>query len=835
MLEPSPAAALPPGRFRALAVRHGLDLEPELPDPAPAYVDPDGALHPALTEPVAAMLLHSWPTPAARAALVARALSEPGRFDPTDPEDPFVRLSRFAQARAMEPEVQGALALLLLRGLLGRQQVRHRPSLPDPEAMLDSPDLDAFRGRRARLRDADGAGVLIDRVLAAARTVSGDPALAFERLVVQAAGRWLPAYVAWGRVVDALGPEERIPTDATGRATLQGALEETAGALSTLAGGPSGGDAVAILGDLLRQGAAAEEHFLGICDERPDGPVQARWMLAQQIRSMRDLSRFTRPRALDLHDALRECDALRLGAHLAWRCVAITLWARDAAGRATEDLERALCALPDPPHPTTLYAGLGRLRGFVLLRRLRRGDEQGALELAEAALHLAPEELAVRITANDLRFGRGDRSLALLDSLRAEGARYRSLSVALMGTRVATALGDRGRARAFRDEMVAKATPPVDAARWLVLAGELLRSPGTSVEALAAHLGARPPGPAAAGPLLALLEAASHPERALDDAEAALWEAFHLASERDASRRQLAERGGKIPGWRRIAARAPISAADPDLCGALYDRLADLRAASHALRQPPVSSPLRRLCVALSRAADHHRGPPSPATAEALVSVQGPLADLCGGQEEPTEVAARLEAACRALEAEERAPRIAALAADLRALRGRAGTSGHSAIAAQLAALSADLDAAPGAADPDAALDALDESLVALDATARAADGPGDAPGGMRFHPDFDRFSREELGMRPDALRRARQLVALFNEADGRRDRKRLRGTDEALFELRHRTQHFGGLRVYYRPSASGWEALAAMSKYDDRPQRAAIARILASFEPPRG
>ena len=33
-------------------VRHGLDLEPELPDPAPAYVDPEGVLHPALLEPL---------------------------------------------------------------------------------------------------------------------------------------------------------------------------------------------------------------------------------------------------------------------------------------------------------------------------------------------------------------------------------------------------------------------------------------------------------------------------------------------------------------------------------------------------------------------------------------------------------------------------------------------------------------------------------------------------------------------------------------------------------------------------------------------------------------
>ena len=102
----------------------------------------------------------------------------------------------------------------------------------------------------------------------------------------------------------------------------------------------------------------------------------------------------------------------------------------------------------------------------------------------------------------------------------------------------------------------------------------------------------------------------------------------------------------------------------------------------------------------------------------------------------------------------------------------------------------------------------------------------------MQLHPDFQRFSSEELGMLPEALRRALEMVRLFNLSGGRRDRKRLKGKRaHDLFELRHRTAHTGGLRVFYERNGRGWMALAAMSKYDDRQQRDAIERVRLHFQ----
>ena len=51
------------------------------------------------------------------------------------------------------------------------------------------------------------------------------------------------------------------------------------------------------------------------------------------------------------------------------------------------------------------------------------------------------------------------------------------------------------------------------------------------------------------------------------------------------------------------------------------------------------------------------------------------------------------------------------------------------------------------------------------------------------------------------------------------------------LFELRHRTAHSGGLRVFYERDGRAWRALAAMSKYDDRQQREAIERVRHYFQ----
>lgn len=833
MLEPSSAHCLVPSRFRALAHRCGFDLEPELPDPAPAYVDPEGALHPALTETIAAMPLHSWPTPAARASAVARALSEPGRFDPTDPEDPFVRLTRFAERTAMEPEARGALTLLLLRGLLAVKQRTHQPDLPDPSEMLHDPDLDAHRRRRARLRDAPEASDLIRKVLTLASQTTDEDAYAFERVVLHGAARWLPLLQCWGVVQDALGPLERIPDDIGARGVLRTALNAVTDSLSALADAPSGQRPVQALAACLSAGAAAEEHFLSLSGATPDGPVHARWMLTQQIRAMRDLSRFTRPHALGMHAALRDCDVLRLASHLAWRTVALSLWLDDVEGCNPAEVEAAIDAIPDPPHDTTLFAGLGRLRGFVLVRRLRRGQVGGGLDRAAAALKLAPQELAIQITSNDLRFAAGERSSEFLGSVRDEMGRYRSVTAALMGSRIADAVGERGRARAYREQMLQHAGPPTDFPRWFLHASELLAcAPGTVQTAAIVALIEKVPAPEGPpGPLLILLGAGSDPETALTDTLTALREQRSNAESRDASRRALAA-AGKLPGWRRVAARPPIPADDGELVPRLFDRLSDLRASSHDARQTPLARPLGRLCTALSRAADGGVEPLPSSTTKSLGSALPRLIAALGGEADSSEVAAELDSVGRAVEAHQRGPRIAHLREELSALRARARSRGDDELGARLATLSRQLDKAAGLSSPDRALDTLDEALTLVDEVARTpSQAADDTPPAMSVHPDFDRFSRDELGMRPDAIRRARQLIALFNEADGKRDRKRLKGAQqERLFELRHRTRHLGGLRVFYRADGPRWQALAAMSKYDDRPQRAAIAKVVSRF-----
>jgi len=826
----SPVVLEPPftpptsGPFRALAVRHGFDLEPRLPDPAPAYVDPDGAFHPALTEPLAAATLHSWPTPAARAALASRACSEPLRFDPTDPDDVARRLLRFAESKEMEPEVVGVLHLLQLRSLLAHQQRVHRPQLPDPEAMLTNPDLDAFRHRRARLSDVEAWRSHVSATLAARDTLGGDPALGFERVLVRGAARWLAPYVAWSGLVSALGRGERIPEDEAAIAQVAAAVEAVSAAIADAVEAPRGLDEAALFGACLTAGLDAEERFLLATDAQPGGPVQARWMLAQQLRSMRDLTRFTRPHALELHALLRECDALRLCAHLAGRLAALRLWLADATGRSAADLEDALVALPDPPHPTTLCAGLGRLRGFVVLRRLRRGVAEGARELADAALRLAPGELAVRITVNDLHFGSGERSRDTLDSLRLEQSRSRSLTAALMTARVADAVDEPGRARAALAEALDRASGKPGAGPWLVLAESLLRSPPSDPEPVDALLATVPSPPPAANPLLHVL-GASEPAIALDEARVALADLAATLRARAASRRALADQG-KVHGWEKVARRAPIDPSAPDLCAQVSDRVADLRAAAPSLRQAPWTPHLRTLADSLSRAADLE------------LAVEGAFASTIARL--PAEIAAGLRVADPSSHAHDvawtaselcvrvRAPRLRALRREVGIARARARAADRGDAERQLSELLAALAAAEGSPHPDATLDAVDAALSSLDGEPREA--PGEAPL-MTLHPDFDRFSVDELAIRPDALRRARALVRLFNEADGQRDRKRLRGSDaRALFELRHRTRHFGGLRVFYRPHGAGWQALAAMSKYDDRPQRAAIARILAAF-----
>ena len=822
MLEPFDPARLTPGPLRSLAARHGVDLEPELPDPAPAYVDPLGALHPSQVEPLSALPLHSWPTPSARAALAARALSEPIQADPTAPDDPVARLIRFADEQEMEPEVQGALHLLGLRALLAAHQRSHRAPPLDPAALLVDPDQDPFAQRRPRLCDTDGWETFADGAIDCAGRLGDDPALAFERTVVAAAGRWLPAYRAWWRAAARL-PGERIPDTAADRAAVASALDEAVAALRALAG-LEDGDAVDVLAHCLSDGGALEAAFVEEVGATSDGPIRAASLVGWQIRAMRDLATFTRPRALWMHQTLRDLDVLRLGAHLARRVLLLRLWLSDADGGDTRALEDRVVAIRPPAHATTLSAGLGRLWGVVLLRRLRRGERTGAEALAAAALQHAPEELAVRIARNDLRFVAGPPwAPDLLPELEGEVGRWSSLSGCWMGGVVAEAQGHAGRARRLRDGLFERAARREGLGAWMIAASELLRRPAPARGDLGALL--LDHRAATGGPLEHLV--GGDDPTAAADLRAALRERLAELDAAAATRSAEAQRG-RVPAWRQVLQRHALDPESPDLPGVLHDRLLDLRAAAPVLRDEALAPLLRALASDLSRAADLSVALPS-ALAQALAGVPDQLGDAIEA-EAPQEAAAALQPTVRALQATLRAPRRDALDAELRVARGEARARGDREELARLAALQARLAAAEGRPDPDAELDAIDEALPTPEFEEQL-----ELPSLMRLHPDFGRFSTEQLGLRPDALRRARLLVDLFNQTGGRRDRKRLKGQASDLFELRHRTRHLGGLRVFYRRTRDGWEALAAMSKYDDRPQRAAIARILAAFPPEEG
>ena len=328
MLEPWTPAALAPSRFRALAVRHGIDLEPQLPDPAPAYVDPAGAMHPALMEPMGSLLLHSWPTPGARAALVSRLLSEPGRPDPSDSQDPFVRLARFADQQRMEPEVRGSLTLLLVRGWLSQEQRSWRPVLPDPVAALRDPDVDAYKHRRARLDDTPWRDLLAT-IQRCAEQAGDHEALAFERVLVAAGAQWLALYGRWWDAAGLLGPDEAMPADP---GPLRVALRGVRAALAAILGMDPSAPIEALLRASLDAGCAAEAAFVDAVVARPDGAITAKWLLEQQIRSMRNLMTATRPHSLDLHGLLRRSDVLRLATHIGWRVALLELWLTDVTG-----------------------------------------------------------------------------------------------------------------------------------------------------------------------------------------------------------------------------------------------------------------------------------------------------------------------------------------------------------------------------------------------------------------------------------------------------------------------------------------------------------------------
>ncbi|MBN95599.1 MAG: hypothetical protein CL928_16285 [Deltaproteobacteria bacterium] len=849
--------------YRAVTVRQGFDLEPMLPDPAPAFVDPEGTLHPALTEAAASLTLHTFPTPGARSALVARMLSEPGRPDTKDRDDPFVSIYRFAARRDMEPEVTASLALLLLRGVMGDVERDHRPRLPDPSEAYTNPDHDPWRNRRARLSSVDWDGLWAE-IQAGASLATTRPELEFERVLVDGACRWLGAYRAWWRVAQLLDSQERIPTDKERQEKLSAGLEAVRRACSEAIGGPAEpANPADILARTMAFGVAAEQEFMQATAAQPDGTVNAKWLLGQQLRSLRHIDLATREHSLHLHKLLRKSDIARVATQLAYRAALIDLWLHDINGQDPEPLEQALLEVEPPPHTSTLGAGLGRVIGMILLRRLRRGNEVDALELAEQAKALAPGELAVRMTWNDLHYIRGALrpsngsrwSVELLRSLREEQDRWSSLTVASMGARVSDGLGDASRGRWFREHLVERAIQTEGGAAWGLAVVETLGSSGGRTDA----------------PLLNhLLEWGEEVE---PEAGALSWVLFgtndleelqaahsDLQSALTASLQDLEEAATLVPtritpagrvrqplAWRQLVQRPWPAANEPQFPSAIWTRIQALRAASPELRVHPIAGALRELQEHLSRGAD-------------LVASDGEAHDdLVAAWSELTELPEHLGAYLAAPDAEAaeaqalwieqafaplrvavRKPRAQQLRVEIDQLAALCRIHSEPKLLEYPNRLRAELARALTAEQPDAALDALDgaihklvSDLLARDphATPDSAEEEQVSRGLMRFHPEFESFSTEELSTRTDALRRAREMVRLFNLSGGQRDRKKLKGKGPMeLFELRHRTAHTGGLRVFYRPDRGNWLALAAMSKYDDRHQRDAIERIRRHF-----
>jgi len=807
MLEPSPLSVVNEGPYRGLLTRQGFDLEPSLPDPAPAYLDPEGTLHPALVEPLSVLPLHRFPTPGSRAALVARVLSAPGRADLEDESDPFVSVYRFAARQDMEPEITGCLALVLLRGLLAKKRKSHRAYRPDPIAAAADPDHDPFAGQRGRLRDIDWDGLWAE-VDAAAQFVGTDPALAFERYTLKASSAWLGDYRSWWDVACHLEDPETFPEDL---GPLRGALARFPIDLE----------------DAMAGGIEAEQQFMDVSLARPEGPVDANWLLSQQLRALRNFDLATREFSLEMHALVRRCDVARVRTQLAYRANLLRLWIADDPSL----IEERILGVPDPPHATTLGAGLGRLLGIVLLSRLRRGEDKGALELAERALRLAPEELSVRITANDLQYHFGDRTAKLLRSLREERSRWDSVSVCLMGRKVASLHDDHSTARHFSSHLTRNALALGTVGGWAVCATEVLSSPpGRERRSLATRLAEASIDKSVNDPLVHILFGQQDHSDALEDLEVGLLDAClcdDTLEELEVQALQGVSKKRKAPAWKTLLSKSLVASNHPNFCARLWSRLQSLRAANDSMREAPLAGEVRALLQQLSRAAELEVAAP-PALDELLGRLSDHLID-------PTKSGAAnlanwIATARDPLRISVRQPRQKALGHELGVLASQARLRDGTNFLEAVSRLRAEL------ADPESDLDAIDAATGALQEALAHRPDPTDvvvdpAPDLMEFHPDFDRFSLDDLGIRPDALRRARRLVRLFNLSGGRRDRKRLKGSSaEGLFELRHRTATVGGLRVFYRREGASWLALAAMSKFDDRQQQEAIDRVARVF-----
>jgi len=854
-------------------VRIGFDLEPALPDPAPAFADPDGALHPALLEGLAALPLQSYPTQSARSALVSQVLSEPGRPDLKDPQDPFLAIYRHAVRQDMEPEVTGNLALLLIRGQLAQVQRQHRQQLPDPaEALLD-PNNDPWKNRRARLQSTNWEDLWAE-VKAAATQCSDVSAFAFEGINLRAARRWLQMYRLWWEVAAQLSDTETCPEQPSDLDQLEASLQHMRrGCAVELQLDDKDPSSASLLRAAIELGITAEAAFVEATGNRPgDVLISARWLLNQQLRSLRHIALANREHFLHLHELLRTTDVARVAVQVAYRAALIELWLADARGLDTADLETALISIPDPTHQSTIGAALGRVLGAVLVRRLRRGRETGALPLAERALQLAPEELAVRMAWNDLGYQhRAGWDARLLSSLRAEHDRWESLPVLIMGSRVAAALGDNGRVRWFREHLVPRALNTIGFGPWAVLVMESLASAPSPRVRLTLERLEETSEDLRVEPDAATWVLFGSDDRALlqdsyEDLRRAVIEALDDIEEADnLVPTQLAGPRKKSQGsaWQQLVQKALPETGDLRFAGAAWARIQSIRAAAPDLRRAPVAGQVRKLQELLSRAADileqqirdaSEDEPREDSKTASTIAVE--IAAACSALAEllpqthkylrtPSEANSThfeqwLRQQMDPLRVAVREPRARALVSELNRLTARARAQENHQVIELGTQLRARISRAQTAADAESRFAEADKALTALRASLYSAPevedrgkmSTGADNGVMTLHADFESFSCDELGMLPDAFRRALEMVRLFNLSGGRRDRKRLKGKKaRELFELRHRTAHTGGLRVFYQRHGRGWQALAAMSKYDDRQQRDAIERVRLHFQ----
>jgi len=336
-------------------------------------------------------------------------------------------------------------------------------------------------------------------------------------------------------------------------------------------------------------------------------------------------------------------------------------------------------------------------------------------------------------------------------------------------------------------------------------------------------------------PLLHILFGPSNHAQAIEDLEFGLLDASLRDEALDGLQAQPLKgisNKRSAPAWKQLLQKSLVPVESLEFCARLWSRIQSLRAASEAMRKAPLAGEIRALQELLSRAAELEVSSP-PALGELLPKLSLYLHNPTSTDAE--ELAAWIASERDPLRIAVRRPRQEALEREIGALASQIRLGDDDSLLDRVSRLRAEL------ADPQSDLDAIDLATGELQDALLNQSSHSETEGAseetlMVFHPEFDVFSIEQLGIRSDALRRARGLVRLFNLSGGQRDRKRIKGTAGAgLFELRHRTSTVGGLRVFYRRERSRWLALAAMSKYDDRQQQEAIERVARHFSDSEG